>query len=527
MQFTINNSKSPRRMEISDADREDRSDETLTTSPSTDGVKSNTSSPIHIMKFGGSCLTDPLSYQSILHILQTHHMEHRIIVLSALQGDTNRLIEIGQLAAQKKHEELFTKIRELEHLHQTYIDQLFPQEIHFRKDMNSYLKDQMIEIYTIVEEIAEFGLNACFRDQMMAFGEKFSTFLMYMFLKCHQIRCHHYNGEELIITDSNFSDAVPDLPCTQRRVEQRILPKFLDSVPSSVLCVTGFIGRNKLGNITTLGRGGSDFTTTILARAIVEINPRLHVKITFWKDVPGILSGNPLIIENPKLIECLSYEEAKEMAFFGAKVLHPKCISIIEPPKIPIHIRKFEILVRDSETEPSGELNNETRNSAPFSIISQENHSGPITGISTIPEASLISVTSATFVNMPGVLGKIFSLLGEHQISVNLVTQSSSEINTTFIVERAQGDQAVEILQGDPFFQNWFRIQQDIVAIIAIIGKRISDSHTRARIYHALAAQKINPLVAAQSVDALNISLAIRPDQLQLAANCINGEFLH
>ena len=244
-----------------------------------------------------------------------------------------------------------------------------------------------------------------------------------------------------------------------------------------------------------------------MARCVEEVCDVGSVKVILWKDVDGILTADPRYVKNPALVKKLNYKEAAESAFFGAKILHPKCLAAIEDQKIPVIIKNFD---HPEEAEN-------------FSIISEITEPGHLKGISTISKMSMITVSSGTLVNVPGVLGKIFSILGKNDISVSMVAQSSSEVNTTFIVERQDGEKAVRYLQAHPDLQEWFTITEKEVGIIAVIGDEIHKSSSK--IFSALSGEGIDVISMAQSSDDLNVSIVVDSDDVKSAVCAINQEF--
>ena len=279
----------------------------------------------------------------------------------------------------------------------------------------------------------------------------------------------------------------------------------------TIFCITGFIGRNKIGYITTLGRGSSDYTATILAHVIHNTCKFKDIKVILWKNVDGLLVSDPKYINNsePQLVKILDYNEAKEMAFFGAKILHPKCLEAIEPYKIPLEIRNFNKPLEKSQ----------------FTIISEKTDKSNIKGISTVEEVAMITVSSGSMVEVPGVLAKIFNIMGDNKINVSLVAQSSSEINTTFIVDVNDGKKAANLIKENDFFKNFFDIKIEYVGILAVIGLQILDTKIKARIFNALSSNDINVKSISQSSEGLNISLVINKEDIEKAVNCLHEEF--
>jgi len=265
-----------------------------------------------------------------------------------------------------------------------------------------------------------------------------------------------------------------------------------------IICITGFIGRNKIGYTTTLGRGGSDYTATILARSLSEIGIHQDIKVILWKDVDGILAIDPEFVPQSSLIRYLDYDEAKHIANFGAKVLHPKCLEAIEKLNIPIEIRNF---------------NNPTEKTK-FTTVSPKSDKDQIKGISTIEDGIIITITSGSLVDMPGILAKIFKVISKNNISVSLVAQSATEISTSFIVKKDDADIAIASLKSSEYFSEFFEIKFEEVAIINITGAKVLDNRTKVKIFQAFAKKDIKVKALSQSTDEINFSMVIQKEHL-------------
>ncbi|MBD3188807.1 ACT domain-containing protein, partial [Candidatus Bathyarchaeota archaeon] len=263
------------------------------------------------------------------------------------------------------------------------------------------------------------------------------------------------------------------------------------------------------GYTTTLGRGGSDFTATIIARSLADIYPDKNIKVILWKNVDGILSASPHMVKEPNLLRNISYAEAKEIAYFGAKVLHPKCISPLEEKTIPLEIRNFDKSL-----------------DSPFTLISKEGDiSVIIKGVSVLDNVALLTARSSGLVAIPGTLANIFSVLGGNNISVSLVSQSSSEVNTTFCIKQEDGDKALKLLKGSNLFKEWFEfiLNEDIV-VIGVIGL-VYKKGVKKQIFASLEDQGIEVIAIAQSADGLNISLVVEKGCRKEAIQAIHGAF--
>ncbi len=287
-----------------------------------------------------------------------------------------------------------------------------------------------------------------------------------------------------------------------------MIPLLENPKKDTIICITGFIGRNKIGYTTTLGRGGSDYSATILAHSIHEVAQDKNIKVILWKDVDGLMAINPKYIPKSTLIRNLDYKEAKHIANFGVKILHPKCLEAIEKKNIPLELRNFNKPLEKIE----------------FTEISEHTDKNEIKGISTIEDVVIITIVSGSLVDVPGVLARIFKVMSKSRISVSLVAQSASEISTSFIIKENESKKAVEALYNSGYFSNFFEIKSEEVAIINITGFKILENLTKAKIFLAL--EKINVHVKAltQSTEELNLSLVINRKDVMSAINIIHDD---
>ena len=464
--------------------------------------------PVVVMKFGGSCLLNSSSFQKISEISLLYNTSQKIYIASALNGVTNKLIQLTAYSESKSRSSALTILEEIKSLHISIIVDLFNGFPTYEQKAIEHLNALLSELLKVTDEILEFGLEPYFSDFVLSFGEKLSTFILHLYLQKEGLTSYFFSGEDVIITNDNFSNALPDLERTKSRYSKKIIPLLFKNNNNSIVCITGFIGRNKQGYTTTLGRGGSDFTAAIAARVLFDLL-KSPISIILWKDVQGILSGDPKDVENPHLIQQMSYSEAKEMSFFGAKVLHPKCLSIVEEQNIEIQIRNF--------TQP---FNNQE-----FSTISNVSNDLAIMGVSAIKDMDMITVSSGILVDVPGILGKIFTLMGKNLINVSMVTQSSSEVNTTFVVEAKDGQKSLQLFQDDSYFAKWFKFEKLRVGMIAVVGTKIKLSKNKILVFQALDKIGIHAISVAQSSDGINLTLLVPSEKTQIVINAINEEF--
>ncbi len=457
------------------------------------------------MKFGGSCLTDKAAFDKILNITHIYTDVKRIYVASALNGITDLLLKTAKSLEDEGRTDKNMALIEKKHIN--IIDQIFDEDSENFNKARDWIDNKLSELEDAFADIKEFGLEPYYADYIMSFGEILSTYILYQFLLSNGIESVFIPASKLIITNDEFNNAYPLYDLTNARIKRLLIPFLENPNKNIVVCLTGFIGRNKIGYITTLGRGGSDYTATILARSLYNSGDDKNIKVILWKDVDGLLAINPKFVPQSSLIKKLDYEEAKHIANFGVKILHPKCLEAIEKHKIPLELRNF-----DKPLDKN------------FTLISEITDKEQIKGISAVEFSTIINISSGSMVDVPGVLAKIFKVMSKNQISVSLVAQSSSEISTSFIVREEDSERAITALKNSKFFSEFFEINWEKVAVINITGLKILKTKTKTEIFSALEKKNIDVKAISQSHNELNLSLVIERRKLVDAINAIHDD---
>jgi aspartate kinase len=461
--------------------------------------------PIIVMKFGGSCLTDKNAFNKILNITSIYSEVKKVYVISALNGMTNLLLKTAKSLEDDK--EIDNNMALIEKKHIDIIEQIFPEDSEHYFKARDWIDDKLRELEDIFADIKEFGLEPYYKDYVLSFGEILSTHILNQYLLSHGEDSVYIPANKLIITNDEFNNAYPLFKLTNSRIKRLLIPLLENPNKNTIICLTGFIGRNKIGYITTLGRGGSDYTATILARSLYDVGDDKNIKVILWKNVDGLLAIDPKYLPHSSLIKNLNYDEAKHIANFGAKILHPKCLEAIEKHKIPLEIRNFDKPLEKDFTE-----------------ISELTDKDQIKGISAVEFATIITVISGSMVDVPGVLAKIFKVMSKNNISVSLVAQSSSEISTSYIIKEEDSRTAIAALKNANFFSEFFRIKWEHVAVINIMGQKILETKTKADIFNALNKKNIRIKAISQSYDELNLSIVIERKKLYDAINVIHDD---
>ena len=366
-----------------------------------------------VLKFGGTSVGSVESIKNVKKIVEACD-EPVIVVVSALGGITDKLIETARLAGTGNSEYL-THFKEIIHRHHNVIDGIVPEK---RKQevlqIVNELLDELGNIFRGVSLIKD--LSAKTQNTIVSYGERISSVIVSRVIN----DAVHYDSREFIKTEVQFNKNIVDFDLTNELVRKTFkeLPK--------VSLVPGFISSDKKNNdVTNLGRGGSDYTAAILAAALGA--SRLEI----WTDVDGFMTADPRVISNTYVIEHLSFIEAMELCNFGAKVIYP-------PTIYPVYHKNIPIVIKNTfNPEAQGTL------------ITQDSASGEgkaIKGISSINDTCLITVTGLGMVGVIGINYRIFKALAKSGVSVFLVSQASSENNTSFAVKNADADLAVKVL---------------------------------------------------------------------------------
>lgn len=462
--------------------------------------------PIIIMKFGGSCLVDRSAFKKIIKILKIYKDEKKIVVASAFSGITELLLSTAQNVNNSRI--IDDNIAILEKKHFNMIEQIFNEDTEHYVKAKDWVDEKLSDLEDAFADIKEFGLEPYYQDLILSFGEILSTYILNQYILSKGLESVYIPANKVIITNDEFNNAYPFYKLTNERTRRLIIPLLENPKKDVIICITGFIGRNKIGYTTTLGRGGSDYTATILARSIHEVGIDKNITVILWKDVDGLLTINPKYIPQSTLIRNLDYNEAKHIANFGAKILHPKCLEAIEKKNIPLELRNF----------------NKPLQKVDFTKISVITDKNEIKGISTVEDAVIITVISGSLVDVPGVLAKIFKVMSKNRISVSLVAQSASEISTSFIVKGTEAKKAVDALKSSGYFSDFFEIKFEDVAIVNITGFKILENTTKAIIFQALEKKNIHVKALTQSTEELNLSLVIERQDLVDAIKVIHDD---
>jgi aspartate kinase len=463
------------------------------------------------MKFGGSCLQDVRSFTQTSEIIRKHINKSRLIlVASAMKGVTDELINFYKKSCSEDLD-CDVILKNIKFTHRNVIDNLIdPKSIEYEKAIEFLRKN--------IEELTQLGFvirlirpSVEIQDLIISYGEKLSTHLLTQYLNHLGIKSRYFASNELILTDDNFGNALPLLEDTEIRVGENLVP-MLKSEPDFIACITGFFASTKEDKkITTLGRGGTDLTAAIIAYSLRNV---FDTRVIYWKDVKGLLDADPRVAEKTSLLKQISYVEAKELAFFGTKVLHPLCLDVNEKGNVPSEIRSF--------TEPYTDE---------FTTITKDiiDDGKAIKAITSLYKLSMVTLEGDTMIPLSGTASKLFSLLGDNNVDVVFISQSSSENNLTFGINYEDSKKVSFLLRNsDLFGKNWFRIKiNNDISLVAVIGAGVLFTPGIAgKVFTTLGNNNINILAIAQGSSELNFTAIIERKNCKEAINVLYKAFI-
>lgn len=461
-----------------------------------------------IMKFGGTSVGNAERINNIAKIVVDHfHKKGKVVmVVSAMNGVTDKLLTCAKMAVNKDRVELDRNFSMLYGLHNKTVNELGLDNDEKEKLLvvvESYFKElrKILDSMFFIGEATDRGL-----DLIASFGERLSIHLVTQAIKKLGVDACAIEATNLIVTDDHFADANPLLEESTKKVKA-ILPSLLNR--NIIPVITGFIGATKNSDITTLGRGGSDYSATILGYCLDA------KQVWIWKDVDGVMTADPKIVKDAKTLRRISYNEAAELSYFGAKVLHPRTLVPAASKKIPVWIKNsFDPTVRGTEI-----------------AYDMEGNGHGVKAITSIKGLSLVTLQGKGMMGVPGTAAKLFVALAEEGINVMFISQASSEHNISFIVRKQEGSKTREILKEAFQLELLHKrieniIVEDDVAIIAVVGEGMKGKPgISGKTFSALGAKKVNIMAIAQGSSELNISMVIREQDLIQAVRSIHKAF--
>jgi aspartate kinase len=460
-----------------------------------------------VMKFGGTSVATGENIRRVTTLVADSAKQGNsvIVVVSALDGTTDDLCEAAE-QAQRGNEAYIHKFKQK--LFERHMDAAAEaiENKRIQKETRQVIEKTIDELEKVLTGISYVGeLTPKSRDYVLSFGERLSAPIVWGCLRDSKLECQWLTGKEAgIVTDTDFGEASPLINVTTHQLKERIGPLLEKQV---VPVVTGYIAATQDGVVTTLGRGGSDFTATLLGAALNAD------EVWIWTDVDGMMTADPKITPSAKLLSALSYQEAAEMAIFGAKAMHPRALEPLMRENIPARIRNvfnpknLGTLIANAQTAQRTEV---------------------VKAIALIKDVAMINISGAGMVGAPGSYARVFDVLGKNCINIMMISTAVSEANISLIIRRNLLGRALSTLEIGLLGRGLVGevTTEDDVCVIAVMGANMKGTlGVASRIFTAMARNGINIRMIAQGSSELNISFVVKEKDGKAAVRAIHKEF--
>jgi aspartate kinase len=434
-----------------------------------------------VMKFGGTSVESQAAIARVAGIVRASLGRKPVVVVSAMGKTTNRLLAMAQAAVGGKRDDALRMLHEL-------------RDFHLREsNMERTVDEHFQELTELVKGLAILGeLTPRSLDAIASFGERLSSRIVTNFFQHHGIPAVHVDARKLIVTDNRHTNALPLLEDTYALLSNCI-PRL---AKTQVVVMGGFIAATENGVTSTLGRGGSDFTASIVGAGIGA------EEIQIWTDVDGMLTADPTVLPGGHRVRVISFEEAAELAYFGAKVLHPSTV-------LPAVDKNIPVLILNSQ-RPEVEGTRITKDTVASSNV--------VKSIACKKNVTVLNIRSTRMFMAHGFLRSIFEIFDRHQTSVDMV--STSEVSVSLTID--QGNNIEQIVRE---LREFAEVSIDEgQAIVCIVGANIRDTPgVAARVFRSL--DDVNVCMLSQGASALNIGFVVDGADLQKAVERLHTEF--
>lgn len=459
-----------------------------------------------VMKFGGTAVDSADKVKHVAKLIKSYkdRGDDVVCVVSAVRGMTDGLLSIAESVRRGDKASIDDFVKKALKMHVDIATGAISSK-KLRQETLLEVKKTVGELQDVLGGIVLLGeVTPKSLDYLMSFGERLSAPIVSFALKDIGLDSEFLTGKDAgIVTDSNFGEARPLMDTTKLRVSHRLGPV---TKRGAVPVITGFIGADQHGNTTTIGRGGSDYTATIVAASLGA------GEVCLWSDVDGLMTADPKIVKTAKVLKEVSFAEAMEMALFGAKYMHPRALEPVMDTRIPIRIRNtFNV-------------------KHPGTVITQEPSKDSqriVKSVSAIRHTALIDVSGGGMVGAPGTAAKIFDALAKNKVNIMMISQSPSESSISMVVRKSDLDKATTTLELSLLGKVIKKINvSDDVAVIAVVGSGMRGiKGVASKVFGAVAKRNVNVIMIAQGSSELNLAFVVSDKDCERAVNALHEEF--
>ena len=457
-----------------------------------------------VVKFGGTSLATVKDIKNVVKTVDKISKKNKtVVVCSAVDNTTDELIQISSLIKKGNKKDANRILAKISQKHKQFAEHLItnPKTL---KSLTTKLNSDLSELEKLVQGLILLGeVTSRSYDYLISFGERLSIDLVSFSLQELKNKSVPLNGKEAgIVTDSNFGDSRPLMDTTRIRLSKTINEYLTKNI---IPVVAGFAGVDQHDHTTTFGRGGSDYTATIIASCIDAD------EIWLMSDVEGMMTADPKLIKNAKLIKEVSYSEAIEMARFGAKQIHPRTFEPLLSKKIPMRIRS------------SFDVNNQ----GTLVTLPHSRSKDSVKCVSAIRKVGLLDLTGGILFTGPGAAAKIFSVLSKNDINAMMVSSNPSESSITIVVKKEDLHKAENVLEINLLGTTLKKIDTiPNVAIIAVIGSGMRGKvGIASRVFLAAQKSNSNVMMIAQGSSELNLAFVVKDNDCKAVVESLHKEF--
>ena len=455
-----------------------------------------------VMKFGGTCVRDgdTIKYSSQILKRYLDRGSKVVAVVSAMAGVTDgllRALKAAEKGIESEIEEFVEELRDkhLEACERAIEDDRIREEIWASEEAEIRELKKLLSVIAYLKEV-----TPRVKDYVLSFGERLSTRIFWGALRSQEVEARYLRGWEAgIITDDNFGSARPLTTLTYKEVSKRLNPLLEQGI---VPVVTGFIAATPDGVVTTLGRGGSDYSATILGAAL-KVD-----EIILWKDVDGIMTANPKLVPDAKTIPLMSYDEVIELAYFGAEVVHPLALEPASRENIPIRVKNL--------FNPDAE----------GTLITRTAGGDTVKALTMVKDVAIILASGVGILEPPATGAKLLELLNRLGVQVIMLSQASSQANISIAIPSDALEKVLKAIKREfPADELKFEYEEGI-CVIAVIGSGMRGKPgVAAKIFNAVANEGVNIKMIAQGSSELNISFAVKEEDGITALRAVHRAF--
>ena len=458
-----------------------------------------------VIKYGGTSISNSKDIQAIAKYINSLSKKHQIVVVcSATSGTTDDLLEISESIKKENKSKAEQLVSKITNRHKQLAKQTIKKS-DLQQKLLRKLDEDFGELLALIDGMVLLGeVTSRSMDYLISFGERLSIKLVSSAINDSGKKSIPITGKEIgIITDSNFGESKPLMDTTRLRVSKTVEDLFLKK---TIPVVGGFAGADQHGHITTFGRGGSDYSATIIGSCI-KAN-----EIWLMSDIDGLMTADPKIVKNAKLLKEVSYIEAIEMAMFGAKQIHPRTFEPLLAKKIPMKIRS------SFNVKNEGTL---------VTVSPSASAKNTVKCVSNIQNNGLIDIRGGSMVGTPGTAAKIFETLAKSGINVMMISQNPSESSITIVVKNTDLDKGVNALEMELLGKIIKKLEITTnVAIIALIGSGMRGTvGVASRVFGAIEKNKINVSMITQGSSELNLAFVVKNSDTNVAVRSLHNAF--